>query len=58
MDDMHPREFYMPSQLELTIMMFQANTNGGRLHGFFQHEERKTSGRGKEVTGADSLTLS
>jgi hypothetical protein len=39
-------------------MMFQANTNGGRLHGFFQREERKTGGKGKEVTGADSLALS
>ncbi len=47
----------MPSQLELTVMMFQANTNGGKLHGSFQHEERKTSGRRKEVTGADSLAL-
>ncbi len=55
---MHLGEFYMPSQLELTVMMFQANTNGGKLHGSFQHEERKTSGRGKEVTGANSLTLS
>jgi len=57
MDDMHPREFYMPSQLELTIMMFQANTYGGRLHGSFQQEKRKTGGKGKEVTGADSLAL-
>jgi hypothetical protein len=39
-------------------MMFLANTNGGRLHGSFPQEERKTSGRGKEVTGANSLTLS
>jgi hypothetical protein len=54
---MHPREFYMPSQLELTVMMFQANTNGGKLHGSFQQEERKTGGRGKEVTGADSLAF-
>jgi hypothetical protein len=54
---MHPREFYMPSQLELTVMMFQANTNGGKLHGSFQQEERKTSGRGKEVIGADSLAF-
>jgi len=58
MDDMHPRELYMPSQLEFTVMMFQANINGGRLHGYFQQEERKTSGRGKEVTGAISLALS
>lgn len=57
-DDMHPGEFYMPSHLELTVMMFLANTNGGRLHGSFQQEERKTGGRGKEVTGADSLALS
>jgi hypothetical protein len=35
----------MPSQLEQIVMMFQANTNGGRLHGFFQQEERKTGGR-------------
>jgi hypothetical protein len=55
---MHPGEFYMPSHLELTVMMFLANTNGGRLHGSFQQEERKTGGRGKEVTGADSLALS
>ncbi len=48
----------MPSHLELTVMMFLANTNGGRLHGFFQQEERKTGGRGKEVTSADSLALS
>jgi hypothetical protein len=39
-------------------MMFQANTNGGRLHGFFQQEERKTGGRWKEVTCADSLAFS
>jgi hypothetical protein len=52
---MHPKEFYMPSQLELTVMMFLANTNGGKLHGFFQQEERKTCGRGKEVTCADSF---
>jgi hypothetical protein len=58
MDDMNPREFYMPSQLELTVMMFLANTNGGRLHGSFQHEERKTGGRGKEMIGANSLALS
>ncbi len=57
-DDMHPGEFYMPSHLELTVMMFLANTNGGRLHGSFQQEERKTGGRGKEVTGADSFALS
>jgi hypothetical protein len=57
MDDMHPGEIYMPSQLELTVMMFLANTNGGRLHGFFPHEERKTCGRGKEVIGVDSLAL-
>jgi hypothetical protein len=56
-DDMHPREFYMPSRLELTVLMFLANTNGERLHGSFQQEERKTGGRGKEVTGADSLAL-
>ncbi len=43
----------MPSQLEFTVMMFLANTNGWRLHGSFQHEERKTGGRGKEVTGVD-----
>jgi len=55
---MHLGEFYMPSQLELTIMMFLANTNGGRLHGSFQHEERKIGGRGKGMTGADSLALS
>ncbi len=54
-NDMHPKEFYMPSQLELTVMMFLANTNGGKLHGFFQQEERKTCGRGKEVTCADSF---
>jgi hypothetical protein len=48
----------MPSQLELTVMMFLANTNGGRLHGSFQHEEKKTGGRGKEVIGADSLAFS
>ncbi len=39
-------------------MMILANTNGGRLHGSFQQEKRKTGGRGKEVTGVDSLTLS
>jgi hypothetical protein len=55
---MHPRKFYMPSQLELVVMMFMANTNGGRLHGSFLHEEKKTCGRGKEMTGANSLTLS
>ncbi len=48
----------MPSQMELTVMMFLVNTNGGRLHGFFQQEERKIGGRGKEMTGADSLALS
>jgi hypothetical protein len=38
-------------------MMFLKNNNGGRLHGYFQQEKRKTSGRGKEVTCADSLAL-
>jgi hypothetical protein len=56
---MHPGEFYMPSHLELTtVMIFLANINGGKLHGSFQQEERKTGGREKEVTGADSLALS
>ncbi len=44
----------MPSQLELTIVMFLANTNGGKLHGYFPHEKRKIGGRGKEVIGANS----
>jgi len=58
-DDMHPKKLYMPSsQLEFTVMMFQANTNGGRLHSSFQLKEIKTCGRGKEVTCADSLALS
>jgi hypothetical protein len=55
---MHPGEIYMPSHLELTVMMFLANTNGRRLHGSFQQVARKTGERGKEVTGEDSLALS